>query len=105
MAARIITSPVKIEASSIPINKFLIEKIRSYGEQICLIESENDKSFTFNQLLNDSLKVAAALKKAQLKPGEIFMIYGFNCYEFLVAIISGLLVGGTALPIRGADTS
>ncbi|RWS23518.1 4-coumarate--CoA ligase 1-like protein [Leptotrombidium deliense] len=69
------------------------------------IESENGKKFTFNQLLNDCLKVAAALKKAQLKPGEIFMVYGFNCYEYVVAIISGLLVGGIGLPIRGADTS
>ncbi|RWS19903.1 4-coumarate--CoA ligase 1-like protein, partial [Leptotrombidium deliense] len=69
------------------------------------IEFENGKKFTFKQLHNDCLKVAAALKKAQLKPGEIFMVYGFNCYEFVVAIISGLLVGGVALPIRGADTS
>ncbi|RWS18834.1 hypothetical protein B4U80_12407, partial [Leptotrombidium deliense] len=105
MAARIITSPVKIEVSSIPVNKLLIDRIRYYSEQVCLIEYENGKKFTFKQLLNDCLKVSVELKKAQLKPGEIFMVYGYNCYEYVVAIISGLLVGGIALPIRGADTS
>ncbi|RWS20795.1 4-coumarate--CoA ligase 1-like protein, partial [Leptotrombidium deliense] len=105
MSARIIKSPVKIEVSSIPANKLVIDKMRYYAEKICLIEFESGKKFTFKQLLNDCLKVAFALKKAQLKPGEVFMVYGFNCYEYVIAIISGLLVGGVALPIRGADTS
>ncbi|RWS10355.1 hypothetical protein B4U79_06706, partial [Dinothrombium tinctorium] len=104
MAPRIIKSNVEIKASDIAFHKLLIQSCRNHSKNLFLTEYETGAQFNYEQLYNDSLSVAGALKQFGLNVGDVFMVYGFNCYEYVVALLSGLLVGGIGIPIRGIDT-
>jgi len=39
-----------------------------------------------------------------LKEGDIFGVFGQNCYEYLTIYLGGLIAGGIASGIRATDT-
>ncbi|RWS25978.1 hypothetical protein B4U80_05636 [Leptotrombidium deliense] len=55
--------------------------------------------FRLNMKLENAL-----LRNFGINPGDVFIVYGANSYEFLVAFLSGLIAGGTAMSIREVDT-
>ncbi|RWS06529.1 hypothetical protein B4U79_13600, partial [Dinothrombium tinctorium] len=104
MAPRIIVSKEVVQNSTIPIHRLILECLQQHGEKTFMIEYENGKRFSFKQLLNDCLKLAAELKTLGLQPGDAYMVYGFNCYEFLLVFFAALIIGGTGIPMRGVDS-
>lgn len=63
-----------------------------------------DRSFTFNQMADDCLRMANIWLEMGLQPQEIFGVCGDNSYEYIVCMLSGIFVGAIAVPIRGSDT-
>ena len=65
------------------------------------IENETKISYTFNDVANDSLRMAQVLTNDGLKDGQNFGICGHNNYEFITTLFGGLIVGGVAVPLNG----
>ncbi|RWS20850.1 hypothetical protein B4U80_04469, partial [Leptotrombidium deliense] len=104
MGPRIISSNKSITPSEITIQKLIFNKLQEYGCKTHLVEYETGKTTTFSMLLSDCLKLSSALVASNIKPGDVFIVYGFNSYEFLVALISGIFVGAIAVSMRALDT-
>ena len=64
------------------------------------IENETKISYTFNEVANDSLRMAQVLSNSGLKEGQNFGICGHNNYEFITTLFGGLIVGGVAVPLN-----
>ncbi|CAG2161840.1 unnamed protein product [Oppiella nova] len=94
----------KIAIPLVPISRFLIEKLRFHSSKTFLIENETKNTYTFNEVADDSLRMAHVLSTNGLKEGQHFGVCGHNGYELITTLIGGLIVGGVAVPIN-ADTS
>ncbi|RWS25288.1 luciferase-like protein [Leptotrombidium deliense] len=59
----------------------------------------------FQSLYDGCMKVGAALiKKLDLKDGDCLLVYGYNSWEFLCAVIAGLAAGALVRTMRAMDS-
>ncbi|XP_033216843.1 4-coumarate--CoA ligase 1-like [Belonocnema kinseyi] len=84
--------------------EFFLELIPKYGTAIAMISVETGEELTYNQILENSLKLALSLKKLGLKVNDRIGICSENNLNFGIAFLSSIFLGTTICPLSPSYT-
>lgn len=85
------------------IGEVLPEAARRFGDKVALVvEAE---SFSFSELETMSNRVATGLVSVGVQPGDRVILYGQNCWEWLVAYYAIAKTGAVVNPISSMLTT
>lgn len=81
------------------LNGFL-RNVQRYSSKIAIIDPEQKKTLTYEQLNKESNKIANALKEYKIKKNDIIMTALKNCPEFCTCYIAPRKIGAILLAIN-----
>jgi long-chain acyl-CoA synthetase len=99
--------PATIDYPRVPLQQFLIDAARKFPNKTALIYGNvveplgnalMDTSMSYGQLLELTLKFAAALQQLGVKKGDRVAVHLANCPQFVIAYYATLMVGGIVVP-------
>ena len=99
--------PATIDYPKIPLQQFLLDAAAKYPNKTALIYGNvvealgntlMDTSMTYGQLLELTLRFAAALQQLGVKKGDRVAIHLPNCPQFVIAYYATLMAGGIVVP-------
>lgn len=88
-----------IELPQISVCDSVLGTARLLGDKPAVIEGETGRTLTYQQLVQQSERVAAGLASAGFKPGQPLALVLPNCIEFVLSWYGTLLAGGWVVPI------
>jgi len=94
------TVPKSIRFEPIPISEFIKVSAREFPNNVCIIDKQNNKKYTYRELIYNADKIANALNKLGVKRGDFVGIMSINCPEFIFAWLGILSTGATVVPIN-----
>ncbi|MGD8903893.1 MAG: long-chain fatty acid--CoA ligase [Anaerolineae bacterium] len=99
--------PATIDYPRVPLQQFLIDAATKFPNKTALIYGNvveplgnalMDTSMSYGQLLELTLKFAAALQQLGVKKGDRVAVHLANCPQFVIAYYATLMVGGIVVP-------
>ena len=99
--------PATIDYPRVPLQQFLIDAATKFPDKTGLIYGNvveplgnalMDTSMSYGQLLELTLKFAAALQQLGVKKGDRVAVHLANCPQFVIAYYATLMVGGIVVP-------
>ena len=99
--------PATIDYPRVPLHQFLVDAATQFPNKTALIYGNvveplgnalMDTSMSYGQLLELTLKFAAALQKLGVKKGDRVAVHLANCPQFVIAYYATLMVGGIVVP-------
>ena len=99
--------PHTIDYPQVPLHQFLLDAAAKYPNNTALIFGNvveplgnklMDAKMTYAQLLEQTLRFAAALQQLGVKKGDRVAIHLPNCPQFVIAYYATLMVGGIIAP-------
>lgn len=80
----------------------LIEAAKQRGDTIAIVENNGgpQRSWSYNQLLQDAQKAAKAFMAAGIEKGDRFAIWAPNLTSWIIATLGGQMVGGVLVPLN-----
>lgn len=88
-----------IELPQISVCDSVLGSARRLGDKPAVIEAETGRTLSYQQLVEQSERVAAGLASAGFQPGQPLALVLPNCIEFVLAWYGTLLAGGWVVPI------
>jgi len=95
-----------VEIPETPLTRFILERMKGFGEKPALIDGPSDRTITYEQLAGAIRLVASSLSKRGFGKGDVFAIYSPNLPEYAIAFHAVSLIGGvntTINPLYTAD--
>ena len=77
-----------------------MRNVRRYGSRMAMIDPETDKSWTYEQLNEDTNRLCNALVANGFKDGDVLMVQLLNSPEFAFAYIAAHKLGGVCCPVN-----
>ncbi len=95
----------EIDIPNISWPEYFFNRIKSYHNEVALIDGENGKTTSFAELKKNTHSIATSLQQKGYKKGDIFAIYAPNLPEYIFAFQSVLLIGGVVTTVNPLYTS
>lgn len=77
----------------ISIGEYLMKKLQKYGDKACILSAESAKSYSYNEVLDLSKRIASGLKRRGLSSNDTLFLCCPNCPEFLLSLLGATFVG------------
>ena len=77
-----------------------MRNVRRYSSRMAMIDPETDKSWTYEQLNEDTNRLCNALVASGFKDGDVLMVQLLNSPEFAFAYIAAHKLGGVCCPVN-----
>ena len=77
-----------------------MRNVRRYNSRMAMIDPETDKSWTYEQLNEDTNRLCNALVTGGFKDGDVLMVQLLNSPEFAFAYIAAHKLGGVCCPVN-----
>ena len=77
-----------------------MRNVRRYNSRMAMIDPETDKSWTYEQLNEDTNRLCNALVAGGFKDGDVLMVQLLNSPEFAFAYIAAHKLGGVCCPVN-----
>jgi long-chain acyl-CoA synthetase len=94
------TVPKSIRFEPIPISEFIKLSAREFPNNVCIIDKQNNKKYTYRELIFYADKIANALHELGVRKGDFVGIMSINCPEFIFTWLGILSTGATVVPIN-----
>lgn len=106
-ADRILRSPYpSVTVPDVAFAEFIFSRLKQYKDLPAIIDHLSGRQWTFQQLLDDTVRVASGLARMGLKCGDTLLLISFNCPEypllFLACAANGIILS-TANPSYTAE--
>ena len=99
--------PATIDYPQVPLHQFLLDTAAKYPQKTALVfgnvveplgNALMDAPMTYGQLLEATLRFAAALQEMGVQKGDPVALWLPNCPQFVIAYYATLMVGGIVVP-------
>ncbi len=99
--------PATIDYPQVPLHQFLLDTAAKHPQKTALIfgnvveplgNALMDAPMTYGQLLEATLRFAAALQEMGIQKGDPVALWLPNCPQFVIAYYATLMVGGIVVP-------
>ncbi|MGQ9599647.1 MAG: long-chain-fatty-acid--CoA ligase [Anaerolineae bacterium] len=99
--------PATIDYPNVPVHQFLLDTAAKYPQRPALIFGNVveplggallDAKISYSQLLELTLRFAAALQKLGVQKGDRVAVHLPNCPQFAIAYYATLMIGGIVVP-------
>ena len=77
-----------------------MRNVRRYGSRMAMIDPETNKSWTYEQLNEDTNRLCNALSSNGFKEGDVLMVQLLNSPEFAFVYIAAQKLGGVCCPVN-----
>ncbi|KKN55248.1 hypothetical protein LCGC14_0584160 [marine sediment metagenome] len=94
------TVPKSIRFDPIPVSEFIKLSAKKFPNNVCIIDKQVNKKYTYRELVFYADKIANALHEMGVGKGDFVGLMSINCPEFIFAWLGILTTGATVVPIN-----
>lgn len=77
-----------------------MRNVRRYGKKLAMIDSETEKSWTYQELNDDCNRMCNVLAKDGIEKGDVIMVQLLNCPEFVFAYVAAHKMHAVFCPVN-----